>query len=73
VLNGDAVIRIRRLLTGDIVEYKVSGSVPQYIDMPTFCTHDITNTGLGDLTTLFWAHEIFDPQRSDTIREPVKT
>lgn len=71
VLNGDAVIRIRKLLTGDIVEFKVSGSAPRYIDIPTFCTHDITNTGHGDLTTLFWAHEIFDPQRSDTIREPV--
>jgi UDP-2-acetamido-2,6-beta-L-arabino-hexul-4-ose reductase len=72
VLNGDAVIRIRKLLTREIVEFKVSGSVPQYIDMPTFCTHDITNTGHSDLTTLFWAHEIFDPQRSDTIREPVQ-
>jgi UDP-2-acetamido-2,6-beta-L-arabino-hexul-4-ose reductase len=71
VLNGEAVIRIRRLLTGDTVEFKVTGSVPQYIDMPTFCTHNITNTGGGDLTTLFWAHEIYDPQRSDTIREPV--
>jgi UDP-2-acetamido-2,6-beta-L-arabino-hexul-4-ose reductase len=39
--------------------------------MPTLCTHNITNTGSGDLTTLFWAHEIYDPQRSDTIREPV--
>jgi UDP-2-acetamido-2,6-beta-L-arabino-hexul-4-ose reductase len=73
VLNGDAVIRIRKLLTGDIVEFKVSGAAPQYIDMPTFCTHDITNTGHGDLTTLFWAHEIFDPERSDTIREPVES
>ena len=72
VLNGDAVIRIRKLLTGDIVEFKVSGAAPQYIDMPTFCTHDITNMGQSDLMTLFWAHEIFDPQRSDTIREPVE-
>ncbi|OQW32068.1 MAG: capsule biosynthesis protein CapF [Nitrospira sp. SG-bin2] len=71
VLNGEAVIRIRKLFTGDTVEFKVTGSVPQYIDMPTFCTHSITNTGSGDLTTLFWAHEIYDPQRSDTIREPV--
>jgi UDP-2-acetamido-2,6-beta-L-arabino-hexul-4-ose reductase len=55
------------------VEFKVSGAAPQYIDMPTFCTHDITNTGQSDLTTLFWAHEIFDPQRSDTIREPVES
>ena len=73
VLSGDAVIRIRKLLTEDIVEFKVSGAAPQYIDMPTFCTHDITNTGQSDLTTLFWAHEIFDPQRSDTLREPVES
>jgi UDP-2-acetamido-2,6-beta-L-arabino-hexul-4-ose reductase len=73
VLNGDAVIRIRKLLTKDVVEFKVSGAAPQYVDMPTFCTHDITNTGHGDLTTLFWAHEIFDPERSDTIREPVES
>ena len=71
VLSGEAVIRIRKLFTKDIVEFKVAGSVPQYVDMPTFCTHNITNTGTGDLTTLFWAHEIYDPQRSDTIREPV--
>ena len=71
VLSGEAVIRIRKLFTKDIVEFKVAGSVPQYVDMPAFCTHNITNTGTGDLTTLFWAHEIYDPQRSDTIREPV--
>ncbi len=71
VLNGEAVIRIRRLFTNDTVEFTVAGSVPQYIDMPTFSTHNITNMGKGDLTTLFWAHEIYDPQRADTIREPV--
>ena len=71
VLGGEAVIRIRKLFTRDAVEFKVAGSVPQYVDMPTFCTHNITNTGTGDLTTLFWAHEIYDPQRSDTIQEPV--
>ena len=71
VLNGEAVIRIRKLFTKDTVEFKVSSTIPQCIDMPTFCTHNITNTGGGDLTTLFWAHEIYDPQRSDTIREPV--
>jgi UDP-2-acetamido-2,6-beta-L-arabino-hexul-4-ose reductase len=72
VLSGQAVIRIRKLFTKEVIEFKVSGSEPQYVDMPTFCTHSITNTGAGDLTTLFWAHELFDPQRPDTIREPVE-
>lgn len=72
VLSGQAVIRLRKLLSRDVLEFQVSGAVPEYIDMPTFHTHSITNVGSTDLMTLFWAHEIYDPQRSDTIQEPVK-
>ena len=39
--------------------------------MPTFHTHDITNIGDGELVTLFWANEIFDPARPDTYAEKV--
>lgn len=72
VLSGQAVIRLRKLMSREVVEFPVSGAVPEYIDMPTFHTHSITNIGSTDLMTLFWAHEIYDPQRSDTIREPVE-
>ena len=41
--------------------------------MPTLHTHDITNIGDEELVTLFWAHEIFDPDRPDTIFEPVRS
>jgi UDP-2-acetamido-2,6-beta-L-arabino-hexul-4-ose reductase len=71
VTAGDAVIRLRKLFTNDVVEFRVSGAQPQYVDMPTFHTHDITNVGEGDLLTAFWAHEIFDPADSDTFMEPV--
>jgi UDP-2-acetamido-2,6-beta-L-arabino-hexul-4-ose reductase len=71
VTSGEAVIRLRRLFSGEIVEFRVSGSKPQYIDMPTFHTHNITNTGSTDLTTVFWAHELFDKDDSDTYPEPV--
>jgi UDP-2-acetamido-2,6-beta-L-arabino-hexul-4-ose reductase len=71
VVSGDAVIRLRKLFTRDLVEFRVSGSKPQYVDMPTFYTHDITNVGEGELMTAFWAHEIFDPADSDTFAEPV--
>lgn len=71
VLGGDALIRVRKLFSGDAVEYRVCGDVPQYIDMPTLHTHNITNVGGGSLTTLFWSHEIFDPERPDTYGEPV--
>lgn len=71
VAQGEAVIRLRRLYTKDIVEFRVSGDRPSYIDMPTFHTHHITNVGAGELLTLFWAHEVFDPNRPDTYSEPV--
>ena len=66
VAQGEAVIRLRRLFSKEVHEYCVSGDRPVYIDMPTFYTHDITNVGSGELLTLFWAHEIFDPNRPDT-------
>jgi UDP-2-acetamido-2,6-beta-L-arabino-hexul-4-ose reductase len=36
------------------------------VDIPAGYTHSITNTGASDLITIFWADEIFDPQRPDT-------
>lgn len=71
VAQGEAVIRVRRLYAASAIEFRVSGSAPVYVDMPTFHTHNITNVGHGELLTLFWAHEIFDPNRSDTHPEPV--
>jgi UDP-2-acetamido-2,6-beta-L-arabino-hexul-4-ose reductase len=71
VLGGEAVIRIRRLFSSQVLEFPVSGKTPQYIDIPTLHTHNITNTGPAELTTLFWAHEIFDPKFPDTLIEQV--
>jgi UDP-2-acetamido-2,6-beta-L-arabino-hexul-4-ose reductase len=72
VVQGDAIIRIRKLFGSEIHEFKVSGAEPEYIDMPTLHTHNITNTGDGNLLTMFWSHEIFDPAHPDTVREPVQ-
>lgn len=71
VAQGEATIRVRRLFSNDVVEFRVNGDSPGYVDMPTFHTHNITNVGTGELLTLFWAHEIYDPKRSDTYPEPV--
>lgn len=72
VVSGDAEIRLRRLFTDTIEVFRVSGTAPCYVDMPTFHTHSITNSGEHDLTTLFWSNEIFDPADSDTYAEPVE-
>ncbi|SFU95596.1 NAD-dependent epimerase/dehydratase family protein [Halomonas korlensis] len=71
VVKGEAVIRIRRLLDDKVEEFHVSGEAPAYVDMPTLHTHSITNTGDEELLTMFWSHEIFDPEKPDTYFEPV--
>lgn len=71
VVSGEALIQVRRLFSEHLVEFRVSGAHPAYIDMPTMHTHNITNIGSGELITLFWAHEIFDAARTDTYPEPV--
>jgi UDP-2-acetamido-2,6-beta-L-arabino-hexul-4-ose reductase len=54
-----------------VVTVRVSGAEPVAVDMPTMWVHDITNVGDGELLTLFWSNEHFDPQRPDTYPEPV--
>jgi UDP-2-acetamido-2,6-beta-L-arabino-hexul-4-ose reductase len=71
VIKGKAVIRIRKLFSGEIKEFAVDGASPVYIDIPTLHTHNITNTGDGELMTLFWANEIFDSNKPDTYQETV--
>lgn len=71
VLEGDAVIRWRRLWDGAVQEFRVSGTDPAFVDIPTLHAHNITNVGDGELLTLFWSHEPFDPANPDTFAEPV--
>ncbi len=71
VVSGEAKIRVRRLLSDQVTEFRVSGNTPQYVDMPALHTHNITNIGASDLVTLFWSHEIFDPSSPDTFSELV--
>jgi UDP-2-acetamido-2,6-beta-L-arabino-hexul-4-ose reductase len=66
VVQGKAKIRMRRVLTDEIMTYEVSGDSPQAIDIPTLHTHNISNVGDGALLTLFWAGEHFNPEDSDT-------
>ena len=71
VVQGEAVIRIRKVLTGEIWEYRVSGDTPAPVDMPTLHTHSIENVGSDDLLTLFWTDKLFDPANPDTFADKV--
>lgn len=71
VASGEAEICLRKLFGDEVTRFKVRGDSPCYVDIPTFHTHHITNTGESELVTLFWANEIFDPADADTFPELV--
>lgn len=71
VIKGLGSIRIRKIGTDNVFEYKVSGDEPAFVDIPIYYTHNITNIGNEDLITLFWTNELFNPQDNDTFPENI--
>ena len=83
VLEGEAVIRFRKIQSDrgqwsevrgqrpEVIEYRVSGKDFRVLDIPPGYTHNIENVGDTDVITLFWASEIFDPGAPDTYWEEV--
>ncbi|HRS71505.1 MAG TPA: hypothetical protein P5175_06605, partial [Anaerohalosphaeraceae bacterium] len=71
VISGQASIKLRRIGTDKVIEYKVSGDSPSWIEMPIYYTHNITNIGSTELVTLFWISEHFNPDDPDTFFEKV--
>lgn len=66
VVSGEGLIRLRRIDAENIIEYAVSGARPRVVEIPPGYTHNIQNIGDGDLVTLIWANENFDPANPDT-------
>lgn len=71
VLQGEGVIRFRKVGDSTVIAYKVSGENLTVVDIPTGYTHSIENTGDTDMLTLMWANEVFDPAHPDILRLPV--
>lgn len=71
VIQGKAVIKLRRVGTTNIIEYPVNGNNPAVVDIPVFYTHNITNVGKSDLLTFFWTNEFLNLDDADTYYEEV--
>ncbi len=71
VIKGEAVIELRRIGTDEKLSFHLDGEQPAFVDMPVWYTHNITNTGAGDLLTLFWINEFYNPDDPDTYFEKV--
>lgn len=79
VVQGQAIIRFRKIelwtqekekreeeKKSEIIEYRVNGEEFRVVDIPPGYTHSIENAGDSELVTLFWANQIFDPDKPDT-------
>lgn len=76
VIQGRALIQLRRIGTDHVVNYELDGMEPAYVDMPIWHTHNIKNIGEDELITLFWINEPYDSNDADTYLEnvePLKT
>ena len=71
VVKGEGVIRFRRIDAQEVIEYRVSGDRLQVVDIPCGYTHNIENIGDGEMVTVMWANEAFDPENPDTFYEQV--
>jgi UDP-2-acetamido-2,6-beta-L-arabino-hexul-4-ose reductase len=71
VINGTALFRFRNIDTGETHEVVAVGGDGRIVETIPGWTHDVTNTGDGELAVLLWANEIFDRDRPDTVRMKV--
>jgi UDP-2-acetamido-2,6-beta-L-arabino-hexul-4-ose reductase len=72
VIRGKARIQLRRIGTNEVINFELYGEEPSYVDMPVWYTHNITNTGMDELYTVFWISEFYDEKDPDTYIEKVE-
>jgi len=66
VIKGKAIIKLRKIDSDQVHEFKLDGEHPAYVDMPIWFTHNITNIGDTELITMFWINEPYDSSDPDT-------
>ncbi|MEI7833703.1 MAG: NAD-dependent epimerase/dehydratase family protein [bacterium] len=71
VVQGEGVIRFRHINGTEVLEYPVRGEEYRVVDIPPGYTHHIENVGTGEMVTLFWSSNFFDPDAPDTYFEAV--
>jgi len=71
VVRGKARLRFRHLVSGETVELTASAERLMVVETVPGWTHDITNVGDAELVALLWASETFDPERPDTVSDPL--
>lgn len=72
VIQGKAVIKFRHIFSDEVISYHVNGENFEVIDIPPGYTHSIKNLSDSEMIVLFWANQIFDPDKPDTYSSEVE-
>ena len=73
VVAGHGLIQQRKIGTGEVLNFEVSGDKIEAVHMLPGYTHNIINLSDTDnLVTVMWANEQFDPNHPDTFFEVVE-
>ena len=73
VVSGRGLIQMRKIGSGEVLNFEVSGDKIQAVHMLPGYTHNIINLSeTEDLVTVMWANECFDPGKPDTFFEVVE-
>jgi len=73
VISGRGVIRLKHVISGQILEFYVSSEALEVIEIPVGYTHNIENLGKQDMIVLIWCNEIFDKNKLDTYMFPIES
>ena len=72
VVAGHGLIQERKIGSGEILNFEVSGEHIEAVHMLPGHTHNIINlSDTENLVTVMWCNECFDPDRPDTYAEKV--
>ena len=72
VVAGHGLIQERKIGTGEVIEFEVSGDCIQAVHMLPGYTHNIINlSDTENLVTVMYCNEVFNPSKPDTYFEPV--
>ena len=71
VLEGHALIQMRKIGTQEVLEFELNGNNPGFIDIPVWYTHNLKNLGDTVLYMIFWINEHYNPEDPDTFFENV--
>lgn len=66
VLKGKAIIKLRHIFEEEVLSFHVSEDKLEVVDIPPGYTHSIENIGDKEMIVLFWANQIFEPEKPDT-------